>query len=179
MAQDFVYPQNNEAQFVAMARRLGIGELVFVYREAPPPLQVFEGVKVSHAVVIKDKPLPRMINLIDDAQKTRFASEHPMVWGLCGIERGQKDFLHHRGSGINQVIAKMLAKNQKHYLLDFSLLLHAPQPERSRLMGRMAQNLCLCKKFGVAVHIASFARSPQGMRSTKDLQALLRLIQRL
>ena len=44
------------------------------------------------------------------------------------------------------------------------------------LIGRMIQNIKLCKKFKVKTAIASFASSPYGMRSPHDISSFFRIL---
>jgi len=52
----------------------------------------------------------------------------------------------------------------------FCSLLNAKM--RARLVGRIKQNIMLCRKFKVTTVIASFAKNPYEMRSPKNLMSL-------
>ena len=82
------------------------------------------------------------------------------------------DFLHHRGSGLNQVLAELMRKKKRIVGFSFSSLLQVNGAKRAQFMGRMQQNFRLCKKYKVETLIASFARDPSEMRRASDLGSL-------
>ena len=62
------------------------------------------------------------------------------------------------------------------YGLSFSQLLNASRQEQAVILGRILQNLKLCKKYKVPVVVGSFANSPYQMRDSKDLLAFARTL---
>ncbi|MBI2549142.1 hypothetical protein HYW21_07370 [Candidatus Woesearchaeota archaeon] len=82
------------------------------------------------------------------------------------------DFLHHRNSGLNQVLCNLLQKKKIAYAIAFSTLLHTSSRRRSILIGRVMQNIFLCRKYSVPMIIASFAQTPFELRAFEELQSL-------
>lgn len=179
MARDFVYPHNNEKEFIAQAKILGIDELVFIVKKVPNKPVQSKSVKVSYATLLDKQPKKQkgVLLLSDNIEKVRLASEHPAVDGLFGCEKTKRDYIHHRGSGMNQVIAKYLAQKGKFYLFDIGSILMTSKKQRGRILARMHQNTTLLKKYKVRYDAASFARTPLQMRSPKDLKVILKLIE--
>lgn len=202
MAQDFVFPKNNEQEFIRTAQALGITDLVFVYgmpqqKDAPqdssttsrPESGVSDGthsVRVTTATLCdkppstnpKHKTFSKGTLLANNTEYIRQFAEHPLVSIFFGVEKNQKDFIHHRGSGLNQIITAILSKKKKKYYIDFHLLLESTPKQRGQIIGRMKQNIMLCKKDGVEYGIATFAHSPWQMRPPKDLQAVMRILEK-
>lgn len=92
------------------------------------------------------------------------------------------DFIHHRSSGLNHVVAKQLANQGMVYLFDlhpfYQMLENQTQPEtkrtiaHARILGRMQQNIRLCKKYHVPYGIGSFATSWNEMPFFRDMSSL-------
>lgn len=92
---------------------------------------------------------------------------------MFGFElQEHKDFLHQRASGLNHVLCQIATKKNVHVAFSFNTILNTTGPERSKILGRMMQNIALCKKYKTPVRIGSFATQPYEMRSSNDLSAL-------
>ncbi len=89
-----------------------------------------------------------------------------IIYNLEDAER--EDFMHHRASGMNHVLAKQAAQDDIKVAFNFSLLYD--QEMRDVILGRMMQNVKLCRKFDVDMVIASFADHPQEMRAPMELR---------
>ncbi|MBI2105338.1 hypothetical protein HYT56_00700 [Candidatus Woesearchaeota archaeon] len=94
------------------------------------------------------------------------------VFGLEFIE--EKDDLHYKKSGLNQVLCNLALKNKISIGFSFDDILNAK--DRARIIGRMIQNVSLCKKYKINIVFASFAKDKWGMRLWKDFEAFGRLI---
>ena len=80
-----------------------------------------------------------------------------------------KDYMHQRGSGLNQVLCALAAKNKVAMGFSFVELLNTQK--QARVLGRMRQNVRLCRKYKVKMVLASFAKNKWEMRSASDLQS--------
>ena len=162
---DIVFPKNNEKEFLATAERLG-QQVAFAYPKKGKGLTTFE-VKVDNKPLILWKATEQLRAVIEK-------SPVDIIYGL--EELSTKDFIHHRASGLNQVLCKLLHKKDKAVGFSFSSLLKAAPIKRAQIMGRMQQNFRLCKKYKVRTIIASFAEHPYEMRGQQDLSAFFRSI---
>ncbi|MBT3405891.1 hypothetical protein HN419_01865 [Candidatus Woesearchaeota archaeon] len=70
-----------------------------------------------------------------------------LVYGLEGVAR--KDGVHHRYSGLNQIMCKVARDANTMIGFDFGAVLHAKGVRRAQLLGRIEQNIRLCKKYKV------------------------------
>ncbi len=94
---------------------------------------------------------------------------------LIGLEKKQrKDFMHHRNSGLNQVLCKLAKKKKVAIGFSFSEILNAR--DRPQLLGRMMQNIKLCRKYKVKIVFATFAKNKWEMRAASDMLSLGRVI---
>ncbi len=84
------------------------------------------------------------------------------------------DKMHQRDSGLNQVLCK-LAK-EKGVAIGFSFRSILNAKSRAKLMGRMIQNIKLCRKYKVRMVIGSFAKTESETRNVKDVQAFFRVL---
>ncbi len=91
---------------------------------------------------------------------------------LCHPERtGEKDQMDYKNSGIDHVTAKFMSERFIAIEINFSEVLNSSGVLRSRILGRMRQNLVLAKKYNVPVVITSGARDVWGLRAPRELIA--------
>jgi hypothetical protein len=174
MKHDIVFPNNNEKDFTAVAKKLGTIELLFVYPfpnktkdsntiTIATPNQLKSGSANTENVIVRSDP-----------EKDRWLMEKIKPSMMFGFEfQNRKDFLHHRNSAINHITAKIMARNKIAYGFPVAELINAPKWKQPIIIGRMQQNIVLCKKYGVEIIIASFAKDPMDMRSLKDVKCLV------
>ncbi len=177
---------------VALARELGHKEIIVCYvapagpsrsqqkRQSHPSTGAKEGVKT--AVFVKSpnqaKALKKHFDCIIAPAKREFF-ENKNVDFILEPENGTRpDFIHHRNSGLNQVLLKLCQKSSKRQakaiITTTSLLLNAKHPEV--IFGRMQQNARWCKKYKVKYHVTSGARTLWEQRAASDLEAVQREI---
>ena len=91
---------------------------------------------------------------------------------VCGLESvANKDRIHFKISGLNQILCKLANKNKVIVGFSFSSILNAEH--RPRILGRIIQNIKFCRKYKVITSFASFAKTPFEMRAAHDLIAFL------
>ncbi|MBI2665944.1 hypothetical protein HYX12_04950 [Candidatus Woesearchaeota archaeon] len=105
----------------------------------------------------------------------RFVLERTAVDMVIGMEHiHSHDSVHYVRSGLDQVVCKIAAANNKIIAFSFQDLLHARN--RSQLMARISFNLSLCKKYHVKTLFSNFLHRKEELRSRKDLEAFLRVL---
>jgi len=182
---DFVFPKNNEKEFIRIAEKLGISELVFVY-DKPTDVSSFQQdtkIKLSSAVICKPddvrKYKGRFLTLVEapeDQADIRNILERNKPDIMFNLEFGRrKDFIHHRASGLNHVLAEIASQKGVAIGFNFSKILSAKPQDRAVYMGRMMQNIDFAKKFKFKTTIASFARSPWEMRGERELKSFFNI----
>lgn len=98
--------------------------------------------------------------------------EHKKNVLLTGFETlEKKDSLHYPKSGMNQVIAKLMKKNNNSYVFPLDLILNSENPEQ--LLRRAALNLRLANKYKFGVVLASFAKKEVDQRSPELIRGLV------
>lgn len=112
-----------------------------------------------------------------DSIVNRKAVENKKVDILLSPEKESKrDFMFSRNSGLNQVLCKLAAKNDVAIGFNFSDLLNCSGKERSKTLGRMRQNVRLCKKYKVKIIFSSFAKNKYELRSSEFLKVFERIL---
>ncbi len=86
----------------------------------------------------------------------------------------RRDFVHHRNSGLNQVLCKLAKDND--IAIGFSLSSVLRSKEKGKYIGRMMQNIRLCRKYKVKMVIGSFAENKNEIRGLQDIQAFFKVI---
>ena len=183
---DIVTPNKNEGEFIQMAEKLGYTELLFLYNieEYAEKRQNSETasskIKTSHGILANERNIQKINNRFKNkgvfvAVKSPFNAreiiERPyanMVFSL--EESGRKDYMHQRGSGLDHILAKLAHDNN--VAIGFSLSSMLNSGNKHIILGRMMQNIRLCRKYKVKTVIASFAQNPFEMRSFYDVVSL-------
>ncbi len=172
-----VFPDKNEKKFIEMAVRLGIDGLVFVYKMKDFVRKEFDSdVEVKFGIIAKSNEISKAKQKADlvlyecgeDARHVIEKFKPDIVFNLENSSR--KDFIHHRNSGMNHIIAKLMNEKKVKLGVSFSNLLLSKK--RDVLIGRIKQNIKLCKKYKVDVVISSFAKDVYGLRCEKELEFL-------
>jgi|SRR3989344_1293847 len=191
---DIVYG-GKDAELVAMAAQLGYTDIVIIYNSLDAlygaPRVHHEGVRVSYGLLI-DTPQKNLVaslakqcvheNMLPlviahSAIFDRFVAEKTVAC-LVDVEYvHQKDHLHFRRSGLDQVMCAFITKSKAAAVTSFNRLLGIENKfEQGKILGRIIQNGRFCKKYGVPYTLCSFAHDPLEMKSAHDMRALLRLL---
>ena len=171
MTWDIVFPKNNETEFISLAKKLGYHGLVFCYQKLPEKLPKAE-FPLTLVELGKQKGMLRIARADDRLRSAIEMKQADLFYDVETVTK--KDYLHHRGSGLNHVLATLLHKKGSGIAFAFSMLLHADLGRRAQLIGRIQQNIMLCRKYDVPMVVASFAGRPYEMRSPHDLTALFK-----
>ncbi|MBU0762718.1 MAG: hypothetical protein KKD39_06800 [Candidatus Altiarchaeota archaeon] len=106
----------------------------------------------------------------DDARK---ASELWNVDILYNNELNEaRDLIYNKSSGLDNVICTFMAERNIGYLINASNVLDSGGSSRVKLLGRLRQNVLLCRKYGVKVVLSNCAKDRQGLRNPLDLAAI-------
>jgi len=176
---DIVFPKDNEKEFIKMAERLGLEGLVFVY-PAPKDIASFQKdtkLKISSGILCKPEDVRKykgkfltLVEAPEDQEKIRHIIEQVRPDILFNLEfTRRKDFMHHRASGLNHIMAQLAADHDVAIGFNFSALLSCSQRERAVCLGRMSQNIMFAKKFRFRAVVASFAASHWKIRAPNDI----------
>lgn len=185
---DIVFPKNNEEEFIKIAKALGTKEIVFVYalknyqnssEYCKYNNTEVKGMVIRTAVYVTKEDIKRskknlLTILRSDRNIDRWQIENlkpAILYGFEFCER--KDFMHHRNSGLNDVLARLMCKNNVAYGFPVAELLTAPTEQQPIILGRMRQNVMIAKKYKVEIIIASFTSNPMLMRNVKDMYSLI------
>ena len=183
---DFVIPNNNEKEFIIMAERLGYKELFFLHNfddfsknsNSDPKIKIRRGILATPKNIdkinqkLKDKDVFIAIKSSDTDREIIEKNNVNLIFGFEEISR--KDFFNQRLSGLDHILCKLAHNNDISIGFSFNSLLNSEN--KSIILGRMIQNINLCRKFKVKMIIGSFARNPYEMRSPYDLESLFRIL---
>ena len=170
--KDIVFPNGNEKEFLEIARKLGL-ELIFVYPLAK--YKKIEGMKTgiraaNKKEIEKARRLSELVVIKSKEEEDRYYLEKSKVDLVFDFELSPKeDFLHGRRSGLNHILTRIAKEKNKIIGFSFSSILNSKN--KARLMGRIMQNIRICRKAKVKMAVCSFASSPYELRSRHDLKA--------
>lgn len=168
MAWDIVEPSGNEEVLLAQGKKLGFTEIIFLYKSAKDvPKQALK-ILPHQCMLLSEQAQGKHIIL---SQASRAAIEHPKINYVFRAEEGAKpDHTHYRNSGMNQVLAKLIADKKKTYCFDISLIRNNKKADIC--LGRMMQNAKILRKYKARTAMITLAKTPEEMLSPQDLLAL-------
>ncbi len=103
----------------------------------------------------------------NDEKLIRYAIKDRKVKFIINLENDKrKDFMHSRNSGLNQVLCKIFKERGITVGFNFDLVYDNKGMERVNILGRMMQNVLLCRKYKVKTAVVDF-----GNRNEKDLNS--------
>lgn len=147
---DIAFADKNEKKFLEVAKKLD-KKIEFAYKHK-------ENYKLGE-IIISNKGERK--NFEDKKIKLFFDLEN----------KDERDFIHQRNSGINHILAKIAHDKEKIIGFNFSTILNSKPEKRAQLLGRMRQNVKLCRKYKVKTFLGSFASEPFELRSDYELRA--------
>ncbi|MBW2977569.1 hypothetical protein KY331_01870 [Candidatus Woesearchaeota archaeon] len=183
---DIIFPKKNEKQFIKLAEKLNYSSLCFVYNFAPDiisktqllkelqkttKINLFLGLQSAQANIQKAKNLSNLVLVKSVPEQDQRVLEKLSPDIIFDLELfPKKDPLNFRLSGLNQVLCNLAHKNKVAVAFSFSSILNSKN--KPQLLGRIMQNITLCRKYKVKTIFASFAQNPLQMRSAHDLISL-------
>ena len=121
----------------------------------------------------KIRPSSESFVVVQGSELNRLVLENKNIDLLVSPEKNRnKDFMHYRNSGLNQVLCKLAHKNGIAIAFSFNEILKSKGTSRSRIIGRIMQNIRLCRKYKLKMVLASFALSEIELRNSSDLISL-------
>lgn len=113
----------------------------------------------------------------EGSEKARHHLESRQFDGVYNLEgHSDREFMHHRNSGLNQVLCKIACDKKKVVVFNVGSLIGSSGQKRALMLGRMQQNVMLCRKYKVTIALASFARNEYGLRRVEEMISLGQLI---
>lgn len=122
------------------------------------------------------KALKQQYDVIVAPCKRDFFENKNVDFILEPERQGRADFIHHRNSGLHQVLlnyCKPTTKRQEKGIITTLSLLRRSR-RSSELLGRMMQNARWCKKYKIMYHVTSGATKLFEQRCAAGLKALNR-----
>ena len=176
---DVVFPDKNEKDFIDVAEALGYTGLIFVYEHKfPSQKEKFKTkLKIHDALLVQPKKVISVKNksalvFVQAEEDNRFVLEKARPDMVFAFEEAQKrDFMHQRGSGLNHILCRLAKENVVKIGFSFNSVLNSRGMTQAQILGRMHQNIQLCRKYKCRMVIASFAKLPYELRAPKDLLA--------
>ena len=186
---DITIPNNNEEEFITIAEKLGYRGLCFLYdfnsysnkqekSGKNEKIKIYTGVLADSKNIYKIKSKLKNEKVFvaakssDDDREIIKQAKADMVFSF--EDNAKKDFIHHRASGLNQVLCK--SANENDVIIGFSLRSVLNAENKSLILGRIMQNISICRKFKAKTAIASFAQKPFEMRSVHDVISLFEVL---
>lgn len=180
MKQDVLMPENNEAELLKFAEKLGFKEIIFLYTDLSKKPENVSSKKIkilTAGLVVNPKDADNAARNFDlvfgTAQRSLFESKKINYLINAEID-SKKDFLYQRRAGLDDVMCR--TAKEKNKIVVFNVGLISGKEADNILYARMMQNAKMCRKYKVKTLVATFARSPLYMRAPKDLDGTARIL---
>ena len=190
---DIAFTNNDEKEFIRIAEKLGIKELYLIYPYSKNIQQFKENlqkeqndtkVKLNFGLIAEQKDIIRARNICNfvitraSGQDQRIIENlrPSLIFDLEAI--ANHDPFHFRASGLNQVLCKAAAKNNVIVGFSFSTILNSIKLRRAVILGRIMQNIRLCRKYNVKTALLSFAKKPYELRAKNNLNSLKNVLEK-
>ena len=156
-------PKNkkDEELFKETALALGWKDVIFLYPDKKNDVVLASQTQISS---LKSTKL-----VFSEASRSAIERGAHVLFNFENDAR--EDFLHHRASGLNHVLCKLMQDKGSFMAFNFNNILNSDDIFCSKILGRIQQNISLCRKFKVPMIVFSFAKTPFEMRSPQDLRS--------
>ena len=154
MFTDLVVKNENEELIRKLAKELGLN-LIFLEKKKDKYVSKTPEIILTKAV---------RSNIENRQLKYHFGAEY--------LE--EKDAMHHRRSGFNQVLMKLMKEKEKTLVIAMEPLIE--HEDKPLIIGRIAQNLKLARKYSVPVIICSLAQKPESLRGKQELKSFIKTL---
>lgn len=173
--------RDNEALLVKKAKLLGYSRIYFVYEQTNKvdlgELEIKYSVEIKKVILCNKKNCfelrkKRIITMMEtSSDRDVFERVKPRIaYGLEQVGRG--DAVHQRVSGLNHIMCGLAKKNKIAVLFDLGKI----KTNDSVLIGRMRQNIKLCKKYKVEIILSLLTSDPNKIVSPTDLMSFGKLL---
>ncbi|PIN75242.1 hypothetical protein COV18_03570 [Candidatus Woesearchaeota archaeon CG10_big_fil_rev_8_21_14_0_10_37_12] len=173
---DIVFPNKNEEQFIELAKKLGIKQLIFAYANQKEFYTKKTNFPTENLLLTTPQKMPKQTKNKYICKGNREALEQRAYVAYDFEQTERSDHTHYRQSGLNQVLCKLATEKNVRIGFSMSSILSVTGVKQAVLLGRIAQNIQFCKKYKTPTKIASFATKPEHMRSPEDLASLFTML---
>ena len=183
---DIAIPKSNEKEFAEIASRLGIKKMDFLYnfedyKKAEAELNGLK-IEAEKWILANSSNLNQAFSISKNiaaksSENDRFLIESKKIKIIFGMEEDfHKDKMHQRNSGFNHILAQLCHDNNVTIGFSYASLFNKNPGESSLILGRMSQNLKLCKKYKVKTLFGCFSSNPYDLRSRHDVGSFVKLL---
>lgn len=133
----------------------------------------------EEVIKIQQKLKGRSINLIILAKDNKFNRkilEKSNVFMLLDVHTSKKQDFHQKNSGLNHIMCRFAKENKIKIGINITKLIEQDKETQISWIGRIRQNISLCKKLGTELKIITLAKNPKELKSPYDLSSLLSIL---
>ena len=150
-------------------KELGLEEVFFITPENSLVIGTENMEEMRRSVSSAHSKKKIIIILGSNDEINRIALDDKRVSMLLSPERmKKKDSMHVRNSGLNHVLCDLAAKNKVFIAINYSEFKKMKGKEGAERLGRVMQNVELCRKSNAQIILASFGKKPS---SSYDLRS--------
>lgn len=111
----------------------------------------------------------KIVVMGSDDEMNRIAVSDKRVSMLLSPEAARRrDFMHYRDSGLNHVLCNLAKENGVAIGISFSGIRSLKGIQRAEAIGRIMQNVELCRKYGAKIVLASFSKKPSDYHALRS-----------
>ncbi|MDD5649557.1 MAG: RNase P subunit p30 family protein [Candidatus Nanoarchaeia archaeon] len=155
---DLTLIKTNKDEAISLSKKLGFSDIFFIQNEDI----------VKNLKEIKGNKLNIVLGGNDEFNRQALTNKNTTI--LLNPEPDTKDSLKQKNSGLNQVLCNLANKNK--VAIAFSI----ERLQDLNLLGKIIQNIKLCKKYKVKMLFFTLARNKYELVSSYDLLSILRVL---
>ena len=145
-------------------KKMGLDGIFFLNPENSAMIDTESKEELRRAVSSAHSKKKMIVILGGDDEMNRIALDDKRVSILLSPERRRKkDFMHSRNSGLNHVLCDLAAKNNVSIAINYSELKKLKGKDAAERLGRIMQNVRLCRKSKAPMILASFGKKPSSV----------------
>lgn len=172
MGYDVLVPKNNEDELLDAAVAMGWKEVVLLYPNKNQKQPTTHNSQLTTRVEYLAVKQGCWARSTGDVRVLLEKVRPKVLFDIVGEDK--KEHTHYRRAGLDEKCCAVAVKNN--VAIGFSLESLRCEKDFALLLGRWKQNIMLCKKYKVPMIFASFASSPDSIRSPNDMQGLFELL---
>ena len=187
---DFFIGKRNK-DIVNRTKELGFEKVIFVKEVSSINEIRKEDKKEYDAILIKTKSPELSRRMVDKASYlyplilvlgttdiiNRSALEHKKVHSLVNPEYNRNyDYMNYRNSGLNHVLCKIAKDQNKKIIFSFSEILNKHGEERAFVIGKIMQNIMICKKYKTETEFYNLTTKKEDLRALGDIKSFFKVL---
>lgn len=172
MFEVLITNQNKELE--EQAKKAGFESVFFIDNERIVLIETGNKEDLRKRIASANAKNKKIVVMGSNDEVNRIAAEDKRVSVILHPEISRKeDFIHYRNSGLNHVLCRSMKNNGVAMGISYDSIKSLNGQKKAEAIGRIMQNIRLCRKYKTPIVLASFGKSPSSPYTLKSFGASL------